>query len=216
MTMCWLLQATIYLFILLAVSWTQWICKRDLRKAIKSVKVILFVLYLSRDCCRGGNFPTLGGKKHVWKSTKQWNGSNMPILARNTSGEETRVWKSIATHNTETVRTITYVFPAQGGFTVFTVDVCYCVQACEEDPLLGRAAADVDTERSTARGKETGITVNPTESEQTRSGCMTLNVLRINAHFHLGGFYGWTQPYFIFNNGHTIESLFDDWYFFLR
>lgn len=39
-----------------------------------------------------------------------------------------------------------YVFPAQRGVTVFTVDVGHCVKSREQQPLLRRTAADVDPE----------------------------------------------------------------------
>lgn len=40
----------------------------------------------------------------------------------------------------------TYIFPAQCGVTVFTVDVSYCVKSREQQPLLRRTAADVHPE----------------------------------------------------------------------
>lgn len=36
-----------------------------------------------------------------------------------------------------------FIFPAQCGVAVFTVDVSYCVKSCEQQSLLCRAAANV-------------------------------------------------------------------------
>lgn len=43
-------------------------------------------------------------------------------------------------------RGLTYIFPAQCSVTVFTVDVGYCVQSREQQPLLCRTTADVHPE----------------------------------------------------------------------
>lgn len=36
-----------------------------------------------------------------------------------------------------------FIFPTQCGFAVFTVDVCHCVKACEQNPLLCRTTSHV-------------------------------------------------------------------------
>lgn len=36
-----------------------------------------------------------------------------------------------------------FIFPAQSGVTVFTVDVGNCVKSCKQQPLLRRTTADV-------------------------------------------------------------------------
>lgn len=43
---------------------------------------------------------------------------------------------------------LTYIFPAQRGVTVFTVDVSYRVKAREQQPLLCRTTADIHPENS--------------------------------------------------------------------
>lgn len=44
----------------------------------------------------------------------------------------------------------TYIFPTQGGVTVFTVDVGHCVKSCKQKSLLGRTTADVDSKKQNA------------------------------------------------------------------
>lgn len=51
---------------------------------------------------------------------------------------------------------MTYIFPTQGGFTVFTVDVSHGVQTCEEYPLLRWPAADIHPEGTGSGGQRSG------------------------------------------------------------
>lgn len=41
----------------------------------------------------------------------------------------------------------TYVFPAQGRLAVFTVDICYSMQACQQNSLFCRTTPNVHPER---------------------------------------------------------------------
>lgn len=58
----------------------------------------------------------------------------------------------------------TYVFPAQGCLAVLTVDICYSMQACKQNPLLCRATPNVhpeeeDNRRGETEGQEGEITI---------------------------------------------------------
>ena len=60
-------------------------------------------------------------------------------------------------------RTGAYIFPAQCGVTVFTVDVSHGVKPCQQQPLLCRTTAHVDPETKCSAIKQQLFT----ESQRT-------------------------------------------------
>lgn len=59
-----------------------------------------------------------------------------------------------------------YIFPAQGGVTVFTVDISHCMKSCEQQPLLCRTTANVhpETRRSLIKQQLFSDSVNYNDS----------------------------------------------------
>lgn len=86
---------------------------------------------------------------------KSTTAANLKLHYRYACWESThQAWKCLSAGQASRLVThgCTYIFPAQCGVTVFTVDVGDSVKSCEQQPLLSGAAAHVHPEKHTQGG----------------------------------------------------------------
>lgn len=65
---------------------------------------------------------------------------------------------------------VTYIFPAQSGVTVFTVNVGHCVESCKQQPLLSGTTTNINPE-SYSEFTDQAISLEPSFfPQQNRAG----------------------------------------------